>query len=172
MADAYVGAAEHTLPMTVANTGFMLDRLGKDCAPLQFLRELTQNAIEAVDAAHDGAGEIVWDVDWITHDLSDVYKYKLCIVDNGVGMTGDEMVRFINQLSSSIHEQSQDGNFGVGAKIAAATRNHEGLLYLSWKDGVGYMIHLCAIPTPVSTGSANSSDLTARSATGPMSKKR
>ena len=37
-----------TLPMTVANTGFMLDRLGQDCSPLQFLRELTQNAIEAI----------------------------------------------------------------------------------------------------------------------------
>jgi hypothetical protein len=36
-----------TLPLTVSNTGFLLDRLGQDCHPLQFLRELTQNAIEA-----------------------------------------------------------------------------------------------------------------------------
>ncbi len=37
-----------TLDMTVEkNTGFMVDRLGQDCAPLQFLRELTQkNSIE------------------------------------------------------------------------------------------------------------------------------
>ena len=27
---------------------FMLDRLGEDCAPLQFLRELNQNAIEGI----------------------------------------------------------------------------------------------------------------------------
>ena len=37
-----------TLPLTVQNTGFLLERLGEDCHPLQFLRELTQNAIEAI----------------------------------------------------------------------------------------------------------------------------
>ena len=57
-------------------------------------------------------------------------------------MTGEEMVRYINQLSSSIHDQSHAGNFGVGAKIATATRNRAGLIYQFWKDGVGEMIHL------------------------------
>ena len=41
---------ERTLPMTVAGTGFLVDRLGQDCSPLQFLRELTQNSIEAIQA--------------------------------------------------------------------------------------------------------------------------
>lgn len=134
---------DRTLKMTVANTGFMLDRLGQDCSPLQFLRELTQNAIEGI-AASGGAGEIVWDVDEDQFALTDVMK--LCVIDTGVGMTGEEMVRYINQLSSSAHEQSHEGNFGVGAKIAAATRNHAGLVYLSWKDSVGYMIHLWRDP--------------------------
>lgn len=133
-----------TLPMTVANTGFMLDRLGKDCSPLQFLRELTQNAIEAIQALPERSGQIVWDVDWVTFDLSGVYK--LCVTDTGVGMTGDEMVEYINRLSSSVHEQTMEGNFGVGAKIAAATRNHAGLVYLSWKDDGGSMIHLWRDP--------------------------
>ncbi|HOI57032.1 MAG TPA: hypothetical protein PLP01_17400, partial [Phycisphaerae bacterium] len=35
---------------------------------------------------------------------------------------------------------------GDGAKIAAATRNHAGLVYLSWKDGHGSMIHLWRDP--------------------------
>src|SRR5207249_11606168 len=39
-------------------------------------------------------------------------------------------------------EQAHDKNFGVGAKVAAATRNHAGLVYLSWKDGHGWMTHL------------------------------
>jgi len=39
---------ENFLVMSVQNIGFLLDRLGQDCHPLQFLRELTQNAIEAV----------------------------------------------------------------------------------------------------------------------------
>lgn len=138
-------SSKETLPLTVRNIGFLLDRLGEDCHPLQFLRELTQNAIEATQRTKERQGEIVWDVDWTHYELEDVYK--LCIVDNGDGMTGDEMVRFINQLSSSLTEQSVHGNYGVGAKIAAATRNHAGLIYLSWKNGHGAMIHLWRDPT-------------------------
>lgn len=136
--------AEYTLAMSVADTGFLLDRLGKDCSPLQFLRELTQNAIEACQASPEGAGEIVWDVDWNQHILTDTYK--LSIVDTGVGMTGLEMIEYINKLSSSARTQSHEGNFGVGAKIAAATRNHAGLIYLSWRNGRGAMIHLWRDP--------------------------
>jgi hypothetical protein len=131
--------------MTVSNTGFMLDRLGQDCAPLQYLRELTQNGLEAILATEDGDGEIIWDVDWPLFDLGAVYK--LCVIDTGTGMTGPEMEKYINQLSSSVREQSFVGNFGVGAKIAAATRNHAGLIYQSWKDGEGAMVHLWREPT-------------------------
>jgi hypothetical protein len=132
-----------TLAMQVANTGFMLDRLGQDCSPLQFLRELSQNSIEAIIAAGE-PGEVIWDVDWNRFDLTGVYK--LACIDTGVGMTGEEMLTYINMLSSSVHEQSHETNFGVGAKVAAATRNHAGLVYLSWKDGVGSMIHLWRDP--------------------------
>lgn len=62
-------------------------------------------------------------------------------------MTGDELVRYMNQLSSSSFDQSFQGNFGVGAKIAAATRNTYGLIYLSWKNGSGSMIHLWRDPS-------------------------
>jgi hypothetical protein len=137
---------EKTLPLTVKNTGFLLDRLGEDCHPLQFLRELTQNAIEAINRAGERDGQVVWDVDWTQADFAERRVHKLCIIDNGDGMTGDEMVRYINQLSSSLSEQSVTGNFGVGAKIAAATRNHLGLIYLSWKAGKGYVIHLWRDP--------------------------
>jgi len=62
-------------------------------------------------------------------------------------MAGQEMVRFINQLSSSSSEQSMSGNYGVGAKITAATRNHYGVVYCSWKNGEGAMIRLLRDPT-------------------------
>ncbi len=129
--------------MTVKNTGFLLDRLGQDCHPLQFLRELTQNSIEAIQRV-GGEGEICWDVDWNHYALTGVMK--LCVIDTGDGMTGLEMVEHINKLSSSGAEQSLSGNYGVGAKIAAATRNHAGLVYVSWKDGKGAMIHLWRNP--------------------------
>ena len=93
---------EKFLAMTVHNIGFLLDRLGQDCHPLQYLRELTQNSIEAILRA-GVPGEIVWDVDWTAYDLEGVQK--LCVIDTGDGMTGEEMVRFINQLSSSVSTQ-------------------------------------------------------------------
>ena len=135
--------AKHTLEMGVANTGFLIDRLGKDCGPLQYLRELTQNAIEAILDTGE-PGEVVWDVDWNHYDLTGVYK--LACIDTGIGMTGPEMLTYINHLSASTHEQSHDGNFGVGAKVAAATRNHAGLVYLSWKGDHGWMTHLWREP--------------------------
>jgi hypothetical protein len=139
-----IAAGTHTLEMEVANTGFMLDRLGQDCSPLQFLRELTQNSIEAIQQLPDKQGQIIWDVDWNRYDLTGIYK--LACIDTGIGMTGEEMLEYINKLSSSMHLQAFDANYGVGAKIAAATRNHAGLIYLSWRNGVGYMTHLWRDP--------------------------
>lgn len=137
---------ENTLPLQVHDVGFLLDRLGQDCHPLQFLRELTQNAIEAILKTPKKSGQIVWDVDWLSFDLGDHPAFKLSITDTGCGMTGEEMCQYINQLSSSGTIQSSDGNYGVGAKVAAATRNHAGLIYLSWKDSQGAMIHLWRNP--------------------------
>ena len=134
-----------TLPMAVANMTFLVNRLGNDCAPLQFVRELTQNAIEGIEQAGDAEGQVVWDVEWNHFMLSDGVM-KLCCIDTGAGMTGPEMVKHINQLSSSIHEQSASGNFGVGAKISAGPRNPHGLVYMSWKGGIGHMIHLWLDP--------------------------
>jgi len=135
-------SSAETLCLSVHDVGFLLDRLGEDCHPLQFLRELTQNSIEAILKCPEKTGEIVWDVDWLSFDLGDHPVYKLCITDTGCGMTGEEMIKYINQLSSSSSIQTRDGNYGVGAKVAAATRNHLGLTYLSWKECKGSMIHL------------------------------
>jgi hypothetical protein len=129
-----------TLPMSVADMTFLVNKLGEDCSPLQYIRELTQNAIEAIEQLGGAPGEVIWDVNWPHYDLDGVFK--LCCIDTGAGMTGPEMVKYINQLSSSIHQQTAGGNFGVGAKIAAAPRNPHGLVFMSWKESVGYMIHL------------------------------
>lgn len=131
------------LAMSVARMGFLVDRLNRDCAPMQFIRELTKNAMQGIEALPDRTGEIRWDVDWRLHEeLGPHSARKLCIIDTGIGMTGPEMVEFINKLSSSIHQQSATGNFGVGSKIAAAPLNPAGMVYFSWKNGQGAMIHL------------------------------
>ncbi len=69
MNHAHAGGG-NSLPMTVDNVGFLLDRLGQDCSPLQYLRELTQNAIEAVQRTGEH-GQINWDVDWTSYDLGE-----------------------------------------------------------------------------------------------------
>jgi len=133
-----------TLPFSVAQTGFLLDRMAKDCGELQFLRELTQNSIESLLRTSEKSGEIIWDVDWVTFDLAGVYK--LSITDSGDGMTGEDMIKYINHLSSSGGVQAHNANYGVGAKIAAGTRNPAGLVYLSWRQGIGSMIYFWKDP--------------------------
>src|SRR6266542_1450121 len=122
-----------TQPMRLRDGTFLIERLSADCAPDQWKRELTQNAIEAVTRALDAGlvtqGEILWDLDWALHDLDGLFK--LAILDNGDGMGADEMVRHINELSSSGGVQSLEANYGVGAKITAGVRNPAGLDYVS-----------------------------------------
>jgi hypothetical protein len=128
-----------TQPIAVGNPTFLIDRMGLDCAPLQFVRELTQNAFEAIRKRRDygwtGEGHVIWDVDW---NLASNYGvFKLQVSDNGCGMTGPEIEDYINSLSSSSGIQSYDRNFGVGAKISAGKENPAGLTYKSWVDGKG-----------------------------------
>ena len=40
--------------MKVDNTAFLIERLAKDCAPLQYVRELTENSIQAIQARREG----------------------------------------------------------------------------------------------------------------------
>jgi HSP90 family molecular chaperone len=72
--------------------------------PLQYIRELTQNAIEGIKQLDGRTGQVIWDVYWPHLELDKTFK--LCCIDTGVGMSGPEMVKYINELSSSIHEQS------------------------------------------------------------------
>ena len=135
--------ASNFLPMAVAQPSFLLDRLGQDCRPEQFLRELTQNSIEAI-ARTGGPGEIVWQVvPAFFFPESRQFGRKLSISDSGDGMTGQELEQFINQLASSGSQQSLDGNYGLGGKIACASRNPAGVVYQSWKNGEGHQVWLC-----------------------------
>jgi len=129
-----------TLSMKVENIGFLIDHMGRGCGADQYIRELTQNAIEAVVRTGRTDGRIVWD--YVNVPVGDRVVRKLCICDNGGGMSADELVRYINSLSSSGSEQGADLNYGVGAKISAATRSPEGLVYMSWQNGVGSQIQL------------------------------
>ncbi|HKP90629.1 MAG TPA: hypothetical protein VJT75_11740 [Thermoleophilaceae bacterium] len=145
------------MPIELRQAAFLLERLAADTAPLQEYRELTKNSLEAVaraaevDAeAPDRGYQVVWDVEWhvFNAQLESGQKptYKLSIWDNGDGMTGPEMVEYINHLASSVGVQALDRNFGVGAKITAGVSNPEGLIYTSYKNGEVHQIHFWRDP--------------------------
>jgi hypothetical protein len=127
--------------LQVANPTFLLERLGGDCTDLQGLRELTVNGLDAIAAqGTNSSGRIVWDLDWQRFDASGGRVRKLSVTDTGTGMSAEQLCRYINQLASSGREQSDAGNFGVGAKVAAGSRNPHGLEYRSWHHGQGSLV--------------------------------
>ena len=142
------------------------------CTDLQGLRELTANGLDAINAHGPAAsGRIVWDMDWLRFDASGGRVRKLSVTDTGTGMTAEQLHRYINQLASSGREQSAAGNFGVGAKVAAGSRNPHGLEYRSWHQGQGSW---CASSdTPTAAGDSNrNAGRTATPTTGAHSPRR
>jgi hypothetical protein len=127
--------------LAVANPTFLLERLGSECTDLQALRELTVNGLDAIAALGDRAyGRVVWDIDWRRLEASGGRVRKLSVTDTGTGMNPEQLRKYINQLASSGREQSDAGNFGVGAKVAAGSRNPHGLEYRSWHRDQGALV--------------------------------
>jgi hypothetical protein len=126
-------------PITVANPSFTLETQARDCPPLQFIREFTLNAIEAIEARREAAGtnhkrerdQIVW------REFSELGDRapgaKLACIDTGIGMDPDDMERFINALASTSKDQGLLEHYGMGAKIAGAAVSPIGVTYLSWR---------------------------------------
>ena len=140
-ADPHAAPVDGWHELSVANPTFLLERLGSECSDLQGLRELTVNGLDAIAALGDrGVGRVVWDLDWQRFDASSGRVRKLSVTDTGTGMTPEQLRRYINQLASSGRERSAAGNFGVGAKIAAGSRNPHGLEYRSWCQDQGALV--------------------------------
>ena len=121
----------------------LVELLGRDCSPTQFVREFFKNADEAIQRVQTQKpsetynGKILVDVDWPFYKKSG--HFKMSFTDNGDGMTGEDMEKYLNRLSASGHENVYK-NYGMGAKIASLTRNHAGIIYKSWKDGQGTLM--------------------------------
>ena len=99
----------------------------------QQYRELQKNSIEAIQRVQKKDPDFKGKIRWQT-DESYLKKYnvqKLCIVDNGDGMTAEVIMSNLNNLGASIR-QNEHLNFGCGAKVAVLSKNHRGLLIKSW----------------------------------------
>jgi hypothetical protein len=127
-------------PMGIDSTGQLVDRAYRAGLPLQFNRELVKNSIES------GATTIKIGPDQIGLQDTNYSVYRYTIADNGCGMTGEELVRFFNKLSSSGKLMDDQGNFGMGAKISLLPWNHAGIVVMSWKGGIGAMVKVVRDP--------------------------
>ena len=128
------------LPTDVNPSGLtaLIQNLGRDCHPTQFLREFTKNALEACQRSGDAKSKVTVDYNAGLYDIAKVHK--ICFIDTGEGMSDTQMLALLNNLSASGDGKNQFENYGVGAKISALTRNHAGIQYESWKGGVGYAV--------------------------------
>jgi HSP90 family molecular chaperone len=70
---------------------------------------LTENALEAIErrqkAGDASEGLIRWDLDW--DHLKRTGQHKLSIVDNGDGMTPQQMLDYLNALAVQGANQTQ-----------------------------------------------------------------
>lgn len=128
-----------TLKTSVSERGMtnLIQRLGQDCLPTQFIREFVQNGIEAIERTGK-PGVVEFDNN---HELfAETGVYKMTFTDSGDGMTCEEMRHNLNNLSASGAADNTHENYGMGAKISALTRNHEGVMYESVKNNDANMI--------------------------------
>jgi len=93
-------------------------------APLQWARELMVNSHQA------GAKEIKFTTEWVGAKEQGIHRRV--VVDDGRGMTGEELVNFFNSWGNSGQQIGGTfGNFGIGAKLSLLPWNKYGLIVIS-----------------------------------------
>lgn len=130
------------VPTTVNPRGLseLIRNLGRDCLPTQFIREFTKNAFEACQRTGETGCKVIVDYDREVYEKSGGKAWKICFIDTGDGMSAAQMEHLLNSLSASGDAKNEHKNYGVGAKIAALTRNHAGIIYDSWQGGQGHRV--------------------------------
>lgn len=113
-----------------------------------FLRELVSNAVDATTKlkALASRGEVKGELGELTIDiLLDKKKKTLTIRDRGIGMTGEEVLKYLNQVAfssaSEFLEKYQDekiiGHFGLGFYSAFMVAEKVEVHTRSWKEETG-----------------------------------
>lgn len=131
------------MAISAGSTSLILEHHATTAPVEQVYRELGQNGIEAIRRARaagtlKGKGFVTFDVDWPYFYRTGIYK--LCVIDNGDGMTKAEFEKNLNSLyvNGANMAQGMRGNFGIGAKVTALFHNPYGLMYESWKGNKGF----------------------------------
>ena len=121
-----------------------------------FLRELVANAVDATQKmkALAASGEFNGELDNLSVRIElDEAAKTLKIVDNGIGMTAEEVDKYINQIAFSsageFLEKYKDqlssiiGHFGLGFYSAFMVAEKVTIETLSWKDGAKGVMWSC-----------------------------
>ena len=121
-----------------------------------FLRELVANAVDATQKmkALASSGDYKGELDELAVRIElDEKKKTLKIVDNGIGMTAEEVDKYINQIAFSsageFLEKYKDqlssiiGHFGLGFYSAFMVAEKVTIETLSWKEGAEAVMWSC-----------------------------
>ncbi|MHC1778743.1 MAG: molecular chaperone HtpG [Bacteroidales bacterium] len=113
-----------------------------------FLRELVSNAVDAIQKvkALSGSGELNSDLGELKVKItSDPDKGTITVSDNGIGMTEEEVQKYINQIAFSSAGEFLDkykdqlnniiGHFGLGFYSSFMVAKKVEIQSLSWKEG-------------------------------------
>ncbi len=121
-----------------------------------FLRELVANAVDATQKmkALATSGEYAQELDELAVRIElDEKKKVLKVIDNGIGMTEEEVDKYINQIAFSsageFLEKYKDqlssiiGHFGLGFYSAFMVAEKVTIETLSWKEGAKAVKWIC-----------------------------
>jgi len=127
------------MKIDITGASNFVNRMFEACGSYQWAREFLKNSLEAQ------ATKIEFGIEWQAVEKKGIYRRT--IIDNGIGMNRDELLRFFSTLGAGagkiggIHD-----NFGVGAKIASLPWNPEGIVVVSYKGGRAAMIWIVLEP--------------------------
>lgn len=129
--------ARKLLPMGVSNIPALIDRTYRESHPFQWVREAVINSTEA------DATRVHFGVEW--QGVENKGVYRRIILDNGSGMTADNMLLFLNTYGGSGKPiGGEHENFGHGFKTSALPWNRDGIAVVSKsaEDGALAMVRL------------------------------
>jgi hypothetical protein len=123
----------------ITGASVWVNRMFEACGSYQWVREFLKNSLESQ------ATKVEFGIEWQAVEKLGVYRRT--IIDNGTGMSRDELREFFSTLGAGskkiggVHD-----NFGVGAKIASLPWNPQGVVVISYKDGKASMIQIVLEP--------------------------
>jgi len=121
------------MKLAIVGASNFVNRMFEACGTYQWAREFLKNSLES------GASKVEFGIEWQAVEKLGVYRRT--IVDNGCGMTREELLRFFSTLGEGAKKiGGVHDNFGVGAKIASLPWNPSGVVVISYKNGQTSMI--------------------------------